>query len=98
VWPLAEAVIENTRAAALRDPRFNPVEPDEVDRLEIELSVLTPLHAVENVDEIEVGRDGVLIDDEGRRGVVVIRRDAQDGGHGADRTLGPGTTTGTMRS
>jgi AmmeMemoRadiSam system protein B/AmmeMemoRadiSam system protein A len=40
--PLYRAVAENTRNAALSDPRFPPVTPAEVDRLEIEISVLTP--------------------------------------------------------
>jgi MEMO1 family protein len=39
--PLYRAVVENARNAALRDPRFPPVTPREVDRLEIEVSVLT---------------------------------------------------------
>jgi MEMO1 family protein len=39
--PLYQAVIENARNAALQDPRFEPVSPREVDRLEIEISVLT---------------------------------------------------------
>lgn len=39
--PLHRAVAENTRNAALRDPRFGAVSPDEVDQLRIEISVLT---------------------------------------------------------
>ncbi len=39
--PLYRAVIENARNAALRDPRFSPVTLREVDRIEIEVSVLT---------------------------------------------------------
>jgi len=39
--PLHEAVMENARSAALRDSRFAPVTPDEVDKIHIEISVLT---------------------------------------------------------
>jgi hypothetical protein len=39
--PLYQAVMENARNAALHDPRFPPVLPREIDRLEIEISVLT---------------------------------------------------------
>jgi AmmeMemoRadiSam system protein A len=39
--PLYQAVLENARNAALHDPRFPTVSPREVDRLEIEISVLT---------------------------------------------------------
>ncbi len=39
--PLIRSVVENARNAAVRDPRFRPVTASEVDRLEIEISVLT---------------------------------------------------------
>jgi AmmeMemoRadiSam system protein B/AmmeMemoRadiSam system protein A len=39
--PLYKAVIENARNAALRDPRFSPVTLQEMDQVEIEISVLT---------------------------------------------------------
>jgi AmmeMemoRadiSam system protein A len=39
--PLAQAVVSNAVHAALRDPRFRPVAPAELDRIEIEVSVLT---------------------------------------------------------
>ena len=39
--PLHQAVAENARNAALRDPRFPPVQPDELDQIKIEISVLT---------------------------------------------------------
>ncbi len=41
VEPLGEAVVENACNAAVRDPRFPPLRPEEVDQLEIEISVLT---------------------------------------------------------
>jgi AmmeMemoRadiSam system protein A len=39
--PLCQAIINNTRGAALRDPRFPPVQPDEVEHLKIEISILS---------------------------------------------------------
>lgn len=39
--PLCQAVMDNARSAALRDPRFPPLRPEEVDQLKIEISVLT---------------------------------------------------------
>jgi AmmeMemoRadiSam system protein A len=39
--PLHQAVAENARNAALRDPRFPAVTPDELDQIKIEISVLT---------------------------------------------------------
>ena len=40
--PLVEEVIHTAAQTALYDPRFPPVRPDEVDHLDIEISVLTP--------------------------------------------------------
>jgi len=41
VEPLYKALIHNARAAAVEDTRFDPVRPDELDDIEIEVSVLT---------------------------------------------------------
>jgi len=49
------------RAAALEDPRFDPVTLSELAELEIEISVLTPLEPVRDFKDIVVGRDGLLI-------------------------------------
>ena len=47
--------------AAFGDPRFAPVEINELKNLEIEISVLTPMKAIASSNEIVVGRDGVLM-------------------------------------
>ena len=39
--PLYQAVIRRARAAAIEDPRFSPVQPDELKQIQIEISVLT---------------------------------------------------------
>jgi len=62
IKPLYLAVQDMAIAAALRDPRFPPVSPSELDEIEIEISVLTPLKEVEDVEEIKVGRDGIYIE------------------------------------
>jgi len=59
--PLWKAVAERARASALQDPRFPPVTAEEVDDLHIEISVLRPLQPVRNIEEIEVGRHGLLL-------------------------------------
>lgn len=65
--PLYQAVIENARNAALRDPRFPSVTPPEVDQLEIEISVLTaplPLFfssTEELLRQLHPGVDGVVL-------------------------------------
>ena len=59
--PLVEAVWEMAESAALRDHRFIPVEPKEVDRLEIEITVLSPLKAIADPNKVLVGRHGLLV-------------------------------------
>lgn len=61
VKPLTETICEMAQAAALRDPRFSPVTEDELDELELEISVLTPIQEVKDVNSIEVGKDGLII-------------------------------------
>ncbi len=48
-------------AASTQDPRFQPVTPDELPKLNIEISVLTPLKKISSIDEIKLGRDGIYI-------------------------------------
>jgi len=59
--PLFLVVKDMAIAAATQDYRFPPVTPSEIDDIEIEISVLTPMQRVNSEDEIKVGRDGLLI-------------------------------------
>jgi len=59
--PLYIACKEMAKAAALEDPRFPPVTEDELPKLEIEISVLTPLEKVKDFGDIVIGRDGLMI-------------------------------------
>jgi len=71
--PLYEAVIHNAVAAATQDYRFanNPVTAGELPQIHIEISYLTPMKPVSKTDEIIIGRHGLLISAEGRRGVLL---------------------------
>jgi uncharacterized protein len=68
--PLVRAVAECAAAAALEDPRFPPVSPAELESLDIEISVLSPLFDI-NPMEIEVGRHGLLISSGFQRGLLL---------------------------
>ena len=83
VQPLHQTVSECAIQAAVGDPRFPPVTGAELDELEIEISVLTPLQEVRSLDEIEVGRDGLMISRGDRRGLL-LPQVATD--YGWDRT------------
>jgi AmmeMemoRadiSam system protein A len=62
IKPLLATVIEMAEAAAMRDPRFTPVTGDEVSELDIEISVLSPVREIKDVDEISVGKHGIIIE------------------------------------
>lgn len=59
--PLYEIVAEMARAAAFEDPRFLPVTRNELDDLDIEISVLTPMRRIQSLDEFELHRHGIYI-------------------------------------
>ncbi len=59
--PLHETVAQMARAAAFEDPRFSPVRPEELDDIEIEISVLTPMRRIQSLDEFELHRHGIYI-------------------------------------
>ncbi|MCP4685287.1 MAG: AmmeMemoRadiSam system protein B, partial [bacterium] len=59
--PLNRAVSDMATAAAFDDPRFPQLTRDEYDRLEYEISVLSPLKRVKELSEIKIGRDGLMI-------------------------------------
>ncbi|MBK8165427.1 MAG: AmmeMemoRadiSam system protein A [bacterium] len=69
--PLLRAVADNAAAAAVADPRFAPVTPDESSNLTFEVSALTPLRDVDGPGAIEVGRHGVLLGKSGRQAVFL---------------------------
>ncbi len=59
--PLHKLVSEMAVSAATEDPRFNQIQPSELDDLEIDVSVLSPLQMVENPLDFELGRHGIYI-------------------------------------
>lgn len=61
VTPLYQAVSSSAISAAFRDPRFHPVQREEFATLGMEISVMGPIEKVQDVAEIEVGRDGLII-------------------------------------
>jgi len=61
----------NAINAAVNDPRFPPVQPEEIPHLHIEISVLTPLQPLDDYRRIEIGKHGVLLSKNGRRAVFL---------------------------
>lgn len=60
--PLYQVVRGMALAAALRDTRFRPVQPAELDDIEIEISVLSPMRRITDpMREVELGKHGIYI-------------------------------------
>lgn len=72
IRPLAETVSIMARSAALEDPRFMAVTSGELDELEYEISVLTPLQILEDWRDVRVGTDGLVISGPGGRSGVLL--------------------------
>ena len=69
--PLCKLVGTMAVQSALYDRRFRPVSADELDGIDIEISVLTPLKQVSGAKDIVVGRDGVLLSKDGYSAVFL---------------------------
>ena len=69
--PLFETVRAMARAAAFEDPRFPPLDREELPSIDIEITVLSPLRRISSVSEIEVGRHGIYITRGWRSGVFL---------------------------
>ena len=70
VGALADVIARCAAAAALEDPRFPPVKPDEVTEIEIEISLLSPLEPMVPA-QIEIGRHGLVVERGSRRGLLL---------------------------
>lgn len=77
IKPLIEAVQEAAESAAFNDPRFPPVQRTEMNQIIVEVSVLTPPEIInvndprEYPDKVEVGKDGLIIGKDYRRGLLL---------------------------
>ena len=60
-----------TLAAASRDHRFVPVEATELEYIDIEISVLTPLQKISSIEEFQLGKHGIYMVKDGRSGTYL---------------------------
>lgn len=63
---LFDTVVEAARQAAFEDPRFYPLAKEDLGKVEIEISVLSPLSKLNDYADIVIGRDGLLLDEKPR--------------------------------
>ncbi len=69
--PLYLAVRNKAIQAATEDPRFKPVQPYELEHLKVEVSVLSIPQKIQSTDQIELGKNGVIVKKDGRSGVFL---------------------------
>jgi AmmeMemoRadiSam system protein A len=77
--PLGLTVRDVAAFAAVRDNRFPPVAAAELGRLEYEVSVLSPLRRVLDINQIQVGRDGLVVRKGGREGLLLPQVPTEQG-------------------
>jgi len=71
VMPLYKAVKDVAIESAFRDPRFSPLDKKEWKDIEIEISVLTPMKKIQDINEIKVGVHGLYIEKGGYSGLLL---------------------------
>lgn len=70
VRTLAETIVEAAKSAAVRDPRFQPVDSMELDELNVEISILSPLEKIQP-EEVVPGVHGLFIKKGYRQGLLL---------------------------
>lgn len=85
-FPLIKAIYDVSISSAIEDPRFPPVTLEEMDKIVIELTILTPPELIEVEDpkeylsKIKIGRDGLIVEyGAARRGLLLPQVPVDDG-------------------
>jgi len=84
---LSATIREMARSAAFSDPRFPALSRSEAPRVEIEVSVLSPLKRIASVDEFQLGRDGIYMIKGSRHGTF-LPQVAEETGWSTEEFLG----------
>ncbi len=67
---LGEGIVHCAASAALEDPRFARMKPEEIADVEVEISLLTPMEPI-RAEEVQIGTHGLLVEQGGRRGLLL---------------------------
>jgi AmmeMemoRadiSam system protein A len=71
IKPLYMTVRDTATLAAVRDPRFQPVAASELPKLHYEVSVLSPLRRVTDIEQIKVGQHGLIMKNSENEGLLL---------------------------
>lgn len=85
-FPLYYGTVTAALDAALRDPRFPPVRAEELPRLALEVSVLSPRRAIGSWREIEIGRHGIVLQ-KGDKAALFLPQVAPEQGWNVEQAL-----------
>ncbi len=85
--PLYKVVQDMAVSASTKDYRFPSVSPEELDDIEIEISVLTPMEKISSIEDIEMGKHGIYITD-GRSSGTFLPQVATQTGWSKEEFLG----------
>ena len=75
---IAKEIISNAVSASTRDPRFDPIGPEELKWLEINVDVLSTPKPIGSKEELDVKRYGVIVSSGSRRGLLLPDLDGVD--------------------
>lgn len=75
---IADEIVENAVSAAVHDPRFSPIEPEELDRLVISVDVLGDTEKIASPDMLDVKRYGVVVTKGYKRGLLLPNLEGVD--------------------
>ena len=68
---IAQEILQNAISACSRDPRFSPVEVDELDDIEYSVDILGEAERIFSLDDLDVKKYGVIVESKGRRGLLL---------------------------
>jgi len=77
--PLGETIISCAVSAAFRDPRFPPLRSEEYPQIDLEVSVLSLFRRIQAVEQIEVGKHGLVLSLGHHRGLLLPQVAAEQG-------------------
>lgn len=75
---IAEEIVENAISASTKDPRFHPVEPEELEKLVYSVDVLGEPEEISSIKELDVKRYGVIVTRGRKRGLLLPNLEGVD--------------------
>jgi hypothetical protein len=85
--PLYQTVQDMALSAAINDNRFEPVKMEELDDIDVEISILSPFNIINNIKEIIPGKHGIFIE-KGHHSGLFLPQVATESGWSLDDFLG----------